>query len=113
LILLSHTAPTEIHTLSLHDALPISGDRVALVGESGGGKTTIVNLLLGLYRMRSGRIEVAGVDVGAGNLAELRRRVGVVFQDASLFSGTIGRTSSMAPRRPPMSRWSMWPSGPR
>src|SRR5699024_4745406 len=65
------------------------GDRVALVGESGGGKTTIVNLLLGLYRMRSGRIEVAGVDVGAGNLAELRRRVGVVFQDASLFSGTI------------------------
>lgn len=65
------------------------GERVALVGESGGGKTTIVNLLLGLYTMRSGRIEVAGIDVGAGDLAALRSRVGVVFQDASLFSGTI------------------------
>lgn len=65
------------------------GERVALVGESGGGKTTIVNLLLGLYKMRSGRIEVAGVDVGAGDQETLRRRVGVVFQDASLFSGTI------------------------
>lgn len=65
------------------------GERVALVGESGGGKTTLVNLLLGLYRPRSGKILLHGVDIAQLGLAELRHRVGVVFQDASLFSGTI------------------------
>lgn len=65
------------------------GERVALVGESGGGKSTIVNLLLGLYEPRRGTIEVAGHDVTALPLPLLRSRIGVVFQDASLFSGTI------------------------
>ncbi|MFV0432793.1 MAG: ABC transporter ATP-binding protein [Leucobacter sp.] len=62
------------------------GERIALVGESGGGKTTIANLLLGLYAMRSGEVEVA--DAGP-DLASLRHGIGVVFQDPSLFSGTI------------------------
>ncbi|SJM58111.1 ABC transporter ATP-binding protein [Gulosibacter sp. 10] len=63
-----------------------AGERVAFVGESGGGKTTLMNLLLGLYAARSGSIRVAG----AGNdLASLRRSIAVVFQDPSLFSGTI------------------------
>ncbi len=62
------------------------GERVALVGESGGGKSTLINLLMGLYAMRDGQIEV----VGAGSdLESLRTNIGVVFQDASLFSGTI------------------------
>lgn len=65
------------------------GEKVALVGESGGGKSTIVNLLLGLYEPRSGRIVLAGHDIDELPLAQLRRRIGVVFQDASLFSGTI------------------------
>lgn len=65
------------------------GEKVALVGESGGGKSTIVNLLLGLYEPREGRVEVAGHDVGELPLDVLRSRIGVVFQDASLFSGTI------------------------
>lgn len=65
------------------------GERVALVGESGGGKTTLINLLLGLYPLREGRIAVAGANVAAMSLHQLRSRIGVVFQDSSLFSGTI------------------------
>ena len=65
------------------------GERIAFVGESGGGKTTLVSLLLGLYPLDSGTIRVFGTDLRDIGLADLRRRVGVVFQDASLFSGTI------------------------
>lgn len=65
------------------------GERVAFVGESGGGKTTLVNLLLRLYPQTSGHVLVAGRDTAQMSLAELRCQVGVVFQEASLFSGTI------------------------
>ena len=65
------------------------GEKIALVGESGGGKSTIVNLLLGLYEPRAGSIEVVGRPSADLPLDQLRARIGVVFQDASLFSGTI------------------------
>ncbi|WP_193105678.1 ABC transporter ATP-binding protein [Brachybacterium sp. FME24] len=65
------------------------GEKIALVGESGGGKSTIVNLLLGLYEPRNGSIEVGGHPSSDLPLDQLRARIGVVFQDASLFSGTI------------------------
>lgn len=65
------------------------GEKVALVGESGGGKSTLVNLLLGLYPASQGRIEVLGHDLSSLPVDELRRSIGVVFQDPSLFSGTI------------------------
>ena len=65
------------------------GERVALVSESGGGKTTLVNLLLGLYRPDSGRISIAGTDTDTVPLPQVRAQIGVVFQDASLFSGTV------------------------
>ena len=65
------------------------GEKIALVGESGGGKSTIVNLLLGLYEPRAGAVEVVGRTSTELPLDELRSRIGVVFQDASLFSGTI------------------------
>ena len=65
------------------------GERVAFVGESGGGKTTIVSLLLRLYRPQSGTVLLSGHDVGTGDVAAIRSQVGVVFQEASLFSGTI------------------------
>ncbi|MDN5899997.1 MAG: ABC transporter ATP-binding protein/permease [Brachybacterium sp.] len=65
------------------------GEKIALVGESGGGKSTIVNLLLGLYEPRRGAVEVAGHPSAEVPLDQLRARIGVVFQDASLFSGTI------------------------
>ena len=65
------------------------GEKIALVGESGGGKSTLVNLLLGLYRIGEGTLQVCGRDVRDLSAAELRASVGVVFQEASLFSGTI------------------------
>ena len=65
------------------------GEKIALVGESGGGKSTIVNLLLGLYEPRAGAVEVVGRTSTELPLDELRSRIGVVFQDASLFSGTL------------------------
>lgn len=78
------------------------GEKVALVGESGGGKSTIVNLLLGLYEPREGRVEVGGLDTEQLPLDALRSRIGVVFQDASLFSGTIAE--NIAYGRPGASR---------
>ncbi len=63
--------------------------KVALVGESGEGKTTIVNLLLRLYEPQKGRIVIDGQDVNEVTQASLRANIGVVFQDPALFSGTI------------------------
>ena len=65
------------------------GEKVALVGESGGGKSTLVNLILGFYQPSGGRLEVCGADVRDVDMDALRDSVGVVFQDAALFSGTI------------------------
>ncbi len=65
------------------------GERIAFVGESGGGKTTLVNLIMKLYPATSGSVSVYGQSVAEVPTATLRRQVGVVFQDASLFSGTI------------------------
>ena len=66
-----------------------AGERVALVSESGGGKTTIIQLLLGFYRPRTGEIRVIGRPIDELSRDELRRAVGVVFQEAQLFSGTV------------------------
>lgn len=65
------------------------GEKVALVGESGGGKSTLVNLILGFYRPTGGTLSVCGADVRDVDMDELRNSIGVVFQDAALFSGTI------------------------
>lgn len=65
------------------------GERIAFVGESGGGKTTLVNLLLRLYPLNTGTISVQGRNIAELELATLRHQIGVVFQEASLFSGTI------------------------
>lgn len=66
-----------------------SGQKIALVGESGGGKSTIVNLLLGFYAPTAGRLSVLGSDVSEVSGSTLRAGSAVVFQDSSLFSGTI------------------------
>ncbi|MBF4553922.1 ABC transporter ATP-binding protein [Corynebacterium suicordis] len=65
------------------------GQKVALVGESGGGKSTLVNLLLGLYSPTSGSLRVCGQELSDTSASELRSSVGVVFQEPALFSGTV------------------------
>lgn len=79
------------HAEVLHDITfdMARGERLALVSESGGGKTTLVNLLLGLYSPSAGTISIAGTDTASVSLAQVRSQIGVVFQDASLFSGTV------------------------
>jgi len=66
-----------------------AGSKVALVGESGEGKTTVTNLLLRLYEPTKGTVSIDGTDVCDVTQASLRRSIGVVFQDPNLFSGTI------------------------
>lgn len=66
-----------------------AGKKLALVGESGGGKSTIANLLMRLYTPESGTISINGQDIQQLTQASLREHIATVFQDASLFSGTI------------------------
>lgn len=65
------------------------GQRVALVGESGEGKTTITNLLLRLYEVDAGEILIDGTRIGDVRQTSLRQKIAAVFQEPALFSGTI------------------------
>lgn len=65
------------------------GERIAIVGESGGGKTTITRLLTRLYEIERGAILLQGTDIRDFDLKQVRRRVGVVLQDPCLFAGSI------------------------
>jgi ATP-binding cassette subfamily B protein len=65
------------------------GETIAFVGPSGAGKTTLVKLLVGLYQPRQGRVLYNGVDSGRVDLDKFRERIGLVTQDAQLFSGSI------------------------
>ena len=65
------------------------GERVGIVGATGAGKSTLINLLLRFYDVTRGRIVVDGVDVREMDLARLRRMFSLVLQDVHLFSGTI------------------------
>ncbi|BCS55128.1 xenobiotic ABC transporter ATP-binding protein [Geobacter sp. SVR] len=65
------------------------GERVALVGESGGGKTTITRLLTRLYEIDGGSILIDGSDARNMPASDLRRRIGIVLQDPCLFAGSV------------------------
>ncbi|RPJ80364.1 MAG: ABC transporter ATP-binding protein [Acidobacteria bacterium] len=65
------------------------GERVGIVGATGSGKSTLVNLLLRFYDVRQGRILLDGVDIRRLGLEELRSIFGLVLQDVQLFSGSI------------------------
>ena len=65
------------------------GQTIAFVGNSGGGKTTMVNLLPRFYDVKSGAVKIDGVDVRDLDLISLRDKIAIVFQDNFLFAGTI------------------------
>jgi ATP-binding cassette subfamily B multidrug efflux pump len=65
------------------------GQTVAIVGPTGAGKTTLVNLMMRFYELDSGRITLDGVDIASMTRRDLRRRMGMVLQDTWLFNGTI------------------------
>src|SRR2546421_767711 len=65
------------------------GETVAIVGHTGAGKTTIISLLMRFYDVQKGAIKIDGVDIKEMDLADLRRRFGVVLQDPFLFTGTV------------------------
>jgi subfamily B ATP-binding cassette protein MsbA len=71
------------------------GQIVAFVGNSGGGKTTLVNLLPRFYEIQSGSITIDGVDIRDFDLDSLRANIAIVFQDNFLFAGTIGENILM------------------
>jgi ATP-binding cassette subfamily B protein len=77
------------------------GEKVALVGATGSGKTTIARLLSRFYEIARGSIRVDGVDVRDWDLDTLRRHIGVVLQDVFLFSGTVAE--NLAFGRPDLS----------
>jgi ATP-binding cassette subfamily B protein len=75
-----------IHDLSLSAA---PGQTVAIVGPTGAGKTTLVNLMMRFYELDAGRITLDGTDIATMTRDDLRSRMGMVLQDTWLFGGTI------------------------
>jgi ATP-binding cassette subfamily B protein len=65
------------------------GQTIAIVGPTGAGKTTLVNLILRFYELNGGRITLDGVDIARMSRDDLRSRIGMVLQDTWLFKGTI------------------------
>lgn len=80
------TAPTIFSNLDLH--IP-TGTSLGLVGSSGSGKTTFINLALGLLRAREGKVRLDGEDLATLDMRSVRQQVGVVTQDPILFRGTV------------------------
>jgi len=65
------------------------GQTIALVGATGSGKTTVANLIPRFYDVTSGQVMVDGLDVRDVTLGSLRRQIGIVMQETTLFSGSI------------------------
>ncbi|MBQ0830234.1 ABC transporter ATP-binding protein [Streptomyces tagetis] len=75
------------------------GHTVAIVGPTGAGKTTLVNLLMRFYEVSGGRITLDGIDIAAMSRDELRSGIGMVLQDTWLFGGTIAENIAYGSRR--------------
>lgn len=79
-----------------------AGSIVGITGPTGAGKTTLVNLIPRFYDVTSGRVTIDGVDVRDVPITDLRRQIGIVFQESFLFSNTIAANISFG-----------WPDAPR
>src|SRR5262249_39208514 len=84
-----HEGRGEERLLDAIDALIPGGSKIAVLGASGAGKTTLIDLLHRHYDPTAGRILLDGVDLRALDLGELRRAIAVVAQEAPVLSGTI------------------------
>lgn len=71
------------------------GQSVAIVGATGSGKTTIINLLLRFYEIQKGQILLDGVDIQSVEMAALRKHIGLVLQDVFLFSGSVEKNITL------------------
>lgn len=80
------------------------GEKIAVVGATGSGKTTTIKLLNRFYDIQKGSIKVGGVDVRDWDLQALRRHIGVVLQDVFLFSGDIRTNLALGDRSVPLER---------
>jgi ABC-type multidrug transport system fused ATPase/permease subunit len=87
----SYNVKPDPTNLVLHDINLVAGEgqTIALVGETGAGKSTLVNLIPRFYDVTSGRVMIDGSDTSEVTLASLRRQIGFVQQDTFLFSGTV------------------------
>lgn len=90
-----HSGPPVLDRLSFHVA---HGERLAIVGESGCGKSTVLRLLLRFYEPESGRILLGGVDVRQFDIAQYRSQLAVVFEEPYLLSGTVEDNLRIAKR---------------
>lgn len=79
----------DVHVLKNISLTVPKNETIALVGNSGGGKSTVVNLIPRFYDVKSGSIEIDGIDLRKFDLESLRDNISFVFQDNFLFSGTI------------------------
>ena len=77
----------------------VPGQTVAIVGHTGAGKTTLMQLLLRFYEIQRGQILLDGMDIRELDVQELRRQFGIVLQDPFLFTGTIESNVRLGTRR--------------
>jgi len=80
------------------DLVAFPGEKVALVGASGAGKSTLVNLLPRFYDPQSGQVLIDEIDIATVSLRSLRRQIGIVPQENTLFSGTIAQNIAFGQR---------------
>jgi ABC-type multidrug transport system fused ATPase/permease subunit len=80
------------------------GEKIAVVGATGSGKTTMIKLLNRFYDIQKGSIKVSGVDVRDWDLQALRRHIGVVLQDVFLFSGDVRANLALGDPAVPLQR---------
>ncbi len=80
------------------------GEKIAIVGSTGAGKTTIINLLSRFYDIQSGEITIDGTDIRALSKKALRQNIGLALQDVFIFSGTVKSNIALGEREPSMER---------
>lgn len=82
-----------LNSINIH--IP-EGKTLALVGPSGGGKTTLASLIPRFYEVEQGRITIDEIDIRDFDLGFLRRQIGIIQQDVFIFAGTIGENLAIA-----------------